>query len=135
MSEANQLNKTETRVLADLIMAGDSVVYSAYDVAKISKDVDELMRLLQKIAKAKVGRNTSSEAARSTFAPDRRNEVLATLKDFKYLEPEELEALRTMENPELLDNALHEYDSGGDIETLLMQMKEIAQTEMAEGFT
>ena len=55
MSEGNQITKTETRILADLIMAGDSVVYSAYDVAKISKNVDELMSLLQRIAQAKLG--------------------------------------------------------------------------------
>jgi hypothetical protein len=145
MSDGKQITKTETRILADLIMAGDSVVYSAYDVAKISKDVDELMNLLKRIAEAKAGtvsttaannnnnnnnNSSTSNNSNANVKAARRDKVLETLSEYEYLTETELIVLANLESNDLLDDALYRYDNGGNIKDLLRDMQAIAHAEL-----
>ena len=75
-----------------------------YDVAKISKDVDELMNLLKRIAEAKAGtvsttaannnnnnnNNSTSNNSNANVKAARRDKVLETLSEYEYLTETEL---------------------------------------------
>jgi|EP00945_MAST-04E_sp_MAST-4E-sp1_P000810 hypothetical protein len=143
MLEEGQLSTTQGRVLADLIMAGDSVVFSAYDVAKIDRNIDELRHLLLRIATAKTSPAPTPVAAASVSeddsetaaakATERRDIVLRVVSEYDHLSDEEKRALHAPRARKYVDIAVDIYDNGGDVEQLLRSLQEIAKAMILTG--
>jgi hypothetical protein len=159
MMEANQLSKTESRVLSDLIMSGDSTVFSAYEVAKIDRNIGELQSLLCRIATSKTKAMAAPDVSlppaeranelNATFDSDsdctedtgdeyfnnlakRRAVVLRVIREYDYLREEEKDMLENLGDNAYIDAAIKVYDDGGSVELLLESLRKIAQTATSQ---